>query len=55
MTASTVPWPEATVIDTEPGGTAGVTSAALHQALSIVRPHGPEYVWLPRRPVMLPG
>ena len=43
------------MIDTESGGTAGVTSTAWQQALSVIRPHGPEYVWLPRRPVMLPG
>ncbi|MBO0821568.1 MAG: AAA family ATPase [Nocardiopsaceae bacterium] len=70
MEATADPWPEATVIDTGRGGaSASETSAAgnsasgnragreesLRQALVAVRPHGPEYVWRPDRPYMLPG
>jgi hypothetical protein len=43
------------VIDAERGGTAGLPGECLEQALAAVRPHGPERVWRPTRPYMLPG
>ncbi len=46
------PWPEATVIDTSP---AGGQAEPVEQALKVIRPHGPEHVWRPLRPYMLPG
>ena len=55
MAAAADPWPEATVIDTESGGTAGVPGESVVQALDVIRPHGPEHVWRPTRPYMLPG
>ena len=55
MAAVTGPWPDATVIDTETGGTAGVADESLEQALEAVRPHGPQHLWRPTRPYMLPG
>ncbi len=55
MAAVAEPWPDATVIDTEAGGTAGVPGESLEQALEAIRPHGPEYVWRPARPYMPPG
>jgi uncharacterized protein len=59
MSAAMAPWPAATVIDTEAGGSgpAGPPAgfrAVLQRALDAVRPHGPEHVWRPSRPVMLP-
>jgi uncharacterized protein len=48
------PWPEATAVDTNstdgPAGTDPV-----EQALNAIRSHGPEHVWRPLRPYMLPG
>lgn len=57
MAAAMGPWPEATVIDTGRGGTgeSGSFEEIVAQALGVVRPHGPEHVWRPARPVMLPG
>lgn len=55
MAAVAEPWPDATVIDTEAGGTAGVPGESLEQALEAIRPHGPQHVWHPSRPYMLPG
>ena len=55
MAAVADPWPDATAIDTETGGTAGLPASALEQALEAIRPHGPEHVWRPARPYMLPG
>jgi hypothetical protein len=60
MTTAMEPWPEATVVDTACGGTDGTDESGpfgeiVRQALGIVRPHGPEHVWRPIRPVMLPG
>ena len=49
------PWPDATVIDTEPGGTAGLPVGAAEQALKVIRPQGAERAWRPSRPYMLPG
>jgi uncharacterized protein len=55
MRAIAEPWPDAMVIDTERGGTAGLPGECLEQALAAIRPHGPEHVWRPTRPYMLPG
>jgi hypothetical protein len=54
MAAVAEPWPDATVIDTGTGGTAGVAGESLEQALGAIRPHGPQHVWRPTRPYMLP-
>ena len=48
-------WPDAMVIDTERGGTAGLLGKCLGQVLAAIRPHGPEHVWRPTRPYVLPG
>ena len=55
MRAIAEPWPDAMVIDTERGGTAGLPGECLEQVLAAIRPHGPEHVWHPTRPYMLPG
>jgi hypothetical protein len=55
MAAVAEPWPHATVIDTETGDTAGVPGESLEQVLEAIRPHGPQHVWRPARPYMLPG
>jgi uncharacterized protein len=55
MEAIVEPWPEATVIDTESGGTTGVPGQSVAQALEAIRPHRPQHVWRPSRPYMLPG
>ena len=55
MAALADPWPDATVIDTEPAGTTGLPGAAAEQALQVIRPHGAERAWRPSRPYMLPG
>ena len=62
MEAAADAWPEATVIDTEEGGTdtgcsrAGrVPAACLQQALAAIRPHGRANVSRPPLPYMLPG
>ena len=55
MRAIAEPWPDAMVIDTERGGTAGLPGECLERALAAIRPHGPEHVWRPTRPYMLPG
>jgi predicted kinase len=57
MAALDVPWPEAVTIDTGrpaavPGGPPG---AVVRQAIEVIRPHGPEGVRHPARPVLLPG
>jgi uncharacterized protein len=59
MAADMTPWPEATTIDTEGGGAAADSEPSafgdlVRQALDVIRPHGPEHVWHPSRPVMLP-
>ena len=63
MAAAQEPWPEAVTIDT--GGTgpsdlllgAGEPPGAVvaQRALEAIRPHGPQHLWRPGRPVMLPG
>ena len=61
MAAVMEPWPDATPIDTGRGGTDGAADDSgpfgelIQEALGIVRPDGPEHVWRPARPVMLPG
>jgi len=55
MEAAADPWPDATVIDTEEGGTTGPHTGSLQQALEAIRPPGPGYVWHPSRPYMCPG
>jgi len=55
MEAIAEPWPDATVIDTGSGGTAGVPGESVAQALEAIRPHGPGHCWRPSRPYMLPG
>lgn len=47
MRAIAEPWPDAMVIDTERGGTAGLPGECLEQVLAAIRPHGPEHVWRP--------
>ena len=60
MAAHMASWPEATTIDTESGGLdadaepPGAFSDLVRQALEVIRPHGPQHVWRPSRPVMLP-
>jgi aminoglycoside phosphotransferase family enzyme/predicted kinase len=44
------PWPDATVIDTERGGTAGLPAGALEQALRAIRPHGAQHARRPSPP-----
>jgi predicted kinase len=48
------PWPYALAIDTGSDSTDGMPGSWLEQALEAVRPHGPEHVWRPARPYMLP-
>jgi len=54
MRAVAEPWPDATVINTERGGTAGLPGECLEQVLAAIRPHGPEHAWRPTRPYTLP-
>ncbi|MFZ0046288.1 MAG: AAA family ATPase [Streptosporangiaceae bacterium] len=62
LAAAADPWPSATVIDTEAGSTepAGTgpssvsTGEPVRRALEVIRPHGPQHVWRPSRPVLLP-
>jgi uncharacterized protein len=49
MAAAQGPWLEATNIDTTSAGD------SLTQAITAVRPPGPEDAWRPKRPYMLPG
>lgn len=55
MEAAADPWPDATVIDTEDSGTAGLHIESVQQALQAIRRHGLGYVWHPSRPYMCPG
>jgi hypothetical protein len=55
MEAAADPWPDATVIDTGSGGTAGVTGESVAEAPQVIRPHGAGHVWRPTRPYMLRG
>jgi uncharacterized protein len=45
------PWPEALTINTEDAA----SGKWLDQAFDAIRPDGPEHVWCPERPYMLPG
>ena len=61
MAAEETPWPEAVTIDTSQlsPGTALVNSAeppgpVVQKAMEAIRPHRPEHVWRPVRPVLLP-
>lgn len=51
MAAAADHWPGATSVDTGLADLAGL----VQQVLDIIRPHGPDHVWRPRRPVLLPG
>lgn len=55
MEAAADPWPDATVIDTESGGSTGLPAGLVAKALGLIRPHGHQHVWHPGRPYMLPG
>jgi uncharacterized protein len=55
LTAEHAPWPEALAIDTSSEFSQDDPSGAIQSALTAIRPHGPEYVWRPVRPYMLPG
>ncbi|HEU5417566.1 MAG TPA: AAA family ATPase [Streptosporangiaceae bacterium] len=60
MAAVAASWPAATAISTESGGAGGDLKSAgftqlVDEVLTVIRPHGPEHVWRPTRPVMLPG
>jgi len=48
------PWPDATVIDTERGGTAGLPRECVQAAAEAIRPHGSGHAWHPERPCILP-
>lgn len=55
MADAMAPWPTATMIDTEPGGTdPDGAASSVTQALEAIRPHGPEHVWPNPRPIMPP-
>jgi predicted kinase len=55
MEAVAEPWPDAAVIDTGSDGTAREPGETAQEAVELIRPHGPEHVWRPARPYMLPG
>jgi len=55
MEAAAEPWPDATVIDTGSCGTATASGDTAQEAVQMIRPHGPEHLWRPTRPYMLPG
>ena len=64
MATAQGPWPEALTIDTGGGvGAGGVPpgpgeppgAVVVQRALEAIRPHAPQHVWSPVRPVMLPG
>ena len=52
MAADREPWPKATVLCTSESAADGPSATALTQALEAIRPHGPEHVWRPARPMM---
>lgn len=60
--AAAEPWPEAVVIDasedepiTEAGGELAGVAGPVRRAMEAVRPHGPDDLWRPVRPYLLPG
>lgn len=58
MAADQEPWSDAITIDAASGTPttpAGEPGPPTQQALSVIRPHGPEHTWRPTRPYMLPG
>ena len=55
MEAAADPWPEATVIDTESGGTAGMAGESVAEALQMIRPHGPSTSGAPPGRTCSPG
>ena len=54
MEAVADPWPDATVIDTEAGGTAGVAGESVDQAVEAIRPSRPGAYLAPRPTVYAP-
>jgi uncharacterized protein len=57
MAAAQDPWPEGITIDTSGTGSSGSLSESaepVRRALEAIRPHGPEHVWRPVHPYMLP-
>jgi predicted kinase len=57
LAALDAPWPEAVTVDTgQPAAVSGgLPDAVVRRVIEVVRPHGPEHVWRPVRPVLLPG
>ena len=63
MAAAQGPWPEAVTIDTGGTGAGGAApglgeppdAVVVQRALEAIRPHDPQHVRRPGRPVMLPG
>jgi uncharacterized protein len=55
MEAVAEPWPDSAVIDTATGGTGRAAGETAQEAVELIRPRGPEHVWHPTRPYMLPG
>jgi uncharacterized protein len=55
LAAEEAPWPEAVAIDTSASQDAGGSEPdPIRLALAAIRPHGPEHVWRPVRPYMVP-
>jgi predicted kinase len=54
MAAVQEPWPEAIILDTSGEGDDADLAGPLGRASEAIRPHGPEHVWRPVRPYMLP-
>ena len=58
MAATQDPWPDAITLDTGGTGSPGSLDESadpVRRALDAIRPYGPEHVWRPTRPYMLPG
>jgi uncharacterized protein len=57
LAAAKAPWPQAitpSAGDQDGHDRAGWPADAVQQALDAIRPHGPEHVWRPARPYLLP-
>jgi len=57
MASAAEPWPAAVTLITDPAGapiSGDGFGGLVQQALEVIRPHGPEHVWRPAQPVMLP-